>query len=715
MFSTLKIRLPVALVGLALASAAVMGGIGWFGAKDGLEREALDRLAFAADARQDLLGMQAARISSDVQTVSEMTVVSSSIAELDKNLALNPADFEKTLAYFKAGAPAERLARDGADSQTMYGFRHAKVHATLKSAMEKGGYADIMILDGNGRVIYSVAKGDDFALSMDDPALAGTALGGLFKSMQEGPADTFVFADFQPYPLAGGELSAFLGHPIERKSNAAMNTAQETLRVGYMVFRLSPAVFDTVMSGRKGLGQSGETFAVGPDGLLRTNPPLSGAKAGEPVTVVGIDGADMNPSDGIHFQRADTLFTAATAESKVFGATWTIYATQADAEVLATATTIRNQMTLIGSIIVAATVAIGFLTARSIIGPIAKLTQALRAMASGHDVEEIAGRHRKDEIGEIARAVEQIREMTHKDAQSRAEATESERSAREAERRALTESMANDFEARVGSIVGKVADAALQLERAAGDMAGLAQQASQRSSTVADATEAASGDVRSVAAAADQLFASIREVSDLIARSGEIAGDADRHAASTNTLVASLSETAARIGTVVDIIQSIAEQTNLLALNATIEAARAGEAGRGFSVVAGEVKGLAGQTAKATEEIGSQIAAMRAATTNAVDAITRIRSVVGEIGQAVTSVASAIEEQSAATSEIARAAQNAARGTNTVSTNISDVRSAVGTTDEAASRVVDQARSLGKDAADLQSAMKSFVSQILAA
>jgi len=271
---------------------------------------------------------------------------------------------------------------------------------------------------------------------------------------------------------------------------------------------------------------------------------------------------------------------------------------------------------------------------------------------------------------------------------------------------------ADDFERDVSSMVGVISSAATELQTTAQSMATTAEQTTQQASAVANAAEQASENVQTVAAATEELTASIQEISRQVSQSTHIAGSAVEEAQRTNIMVQGLAEAAGKIGQVVKLINDIASQTNLLALNATIEAARAGDAGKGFAVVAGEVKNLANQTAKATDEISAQIAAVQAATKDAVGAIQGIGSTISKISEIASAIAAAVEEQGAATQEIARNVQQAAMGTGAVTNNIGSVTHAAGETGHAAHEVLSAAGELSRQSERLNSQVNHFLTDV---
>jgi methyl-accepting chemotaxis protein len=211
------------------------------------------------------------------------------------------------------------------------------------------------------------------------------------------------------------------------------------------------------------------------------------------------------------------------------------------------------------------------------------------------------------------------------------------------------------------------------------------------------------------------MSASVNEIGRQVQESSRIATEAVKQAERTDARINELSQAAGRIGDVVKLITAIAEQTNLLALNATIEAARAGEAGRGFAVVANEVKALASQTAKATEEISTQIASMQTATTDSVAAIKEIGGTIIRISEIATTIASSVEQQGAATAEISRNVQQAAQGTATVAANITDVNRGAGETGTASAQVLSSAQSLSGESNRLKLEVDKFLSTVRAA
>jgi methyl-accepting chemotaxis protein len=372
--------------------------------------------------------------------------------------------------------------------------------------------------------------------------------------------------------------------------------------------------------------------------------------------------------------------------------------------------------TIITSAAVGLLLAIGILGAITVFGVVRPLTAMTAAMArlAGGDLEvEVRGIEQKDEVGQLARALQSFKDNAV-EARRLAAAQEAENQAKMRRAQNLDE-LTRRFEAEVSARTQGLSSAATEMEATAQSMTAIAAQTNTQSMTVASAAEQASANVQTVAAAAEELSVSIQEIASQVAQSSRVAERAVDGANRTNTTVRMLAESAERIGQVIALINTIAGQTNLLALNATIEAARAGEAGRGFAVVANEVKELANQTAKATDEIGSQIASVQQATQECVNAIQHIAATISEMSQISNSIAAAVEEQGAATKEIARNVQEAARGTEQVTSNITDVREGAGQTGSAASQVLSAAQELARHSSDLSSEVDTFLAGVKAA
>ncbi|AWN45864.1 chemotaxis protein [Methylobacterium terrae] len=379
-----------------------------------------------------------------------------------------------------------------------------------------------------------------------------------------------------------------------------------------------------------------------------------------------------------------------------------------------TSFTLAYAMTLTGT---AASLALALLMAvmvsRTLVSPIRAITALMARLADGDRTIVVAGLARRDEVGAMAQAVEVFkRNAVETERLAAAQAAEDEARMRRA--RALDD-LAKGFEQTVSGLTAGLSGAATEMEATARAMTGVADETTRQTVTVASAASQTSANVQTVAAASEEMTASIQEIVQQVSQSSRIAARAVEDAARTNATVQRLAGTADRIGDFVATVSSIAGQTNLLALNATIEAARAGAAGRGFAVVAAEVKELAGQTGKATDEIGARIGEIQGATREAVVDIRQIAKVIEDMSTYASSIAAAMEEQGSAVQEITRNVQQAARGTEQVTGSIAGVRDGAGQTSHAASQVLGAARELSRQSEMLRQEVTRFIGQVKAA
>jgi len=360
--------------------------------------------------------------------------------------------------------------------------------------------------------------------------------------------------------------------------------------------------------------------------------------------------------------------------------------------------------TLIGLVILA-------LTAQSVSHPIKVIAQSLEGIVGGDLSATIAGVERNDEVGALARNCDEIRDMIV-NMQKRIDDIDRSAIRAQTNQDSVIAGAIRNLETDLKNVVDVVSAGSRELESTANNMSATAENTCIQATAVVTASELASNNVQTVASAAVQLSASIAEINRQMSDSSRIADQASEQAELTNQQIRGLAEAAQKIGDVVRLISDIAEQTNLLALNATIEAARAGEAGKGFAVVASEVKNLANQTGKATEEISRKITEMQTATDKSVQSVQAIGQTIGRMNEISSTIAASVEQQGAATQEIARCVQSATEGSADVSSNIAFVTQAVSENSAASSQLASSAGKLSQTSNHLKTQIDGLIAQL---
>lgn len=345
--------------------------------------------------------------------------------------------------------------------------------------------------------------------------------------------------------------------------------------------------------------------------------------------------------------------------------------------------------------------------------PILKLTDITRRIASDDLDVEVPYADRSNEIGRMAQSVEILKKRSEERLSLSADQVKRD-NARD-ERQKKFKMLADGFRKIVLELIESVSDKAQAMEGTAHSLSEVASESSEKATGATRASQQATDHVNSVAIAAEQLSSSITDIRGQVVETTNIVNFASKGANLANKNVSSLAEAVSKIGDVIGLIQEIAEQTNLLALNATIEAARAGEMGKGFSVVAAEVKELSTQTSKATDEIRTHITAIQASTTEAVDSIQSITKTMGDVNSYTSAIEGSIEEQGVATNEISDSVLKAAEGTGAVTDNMNDLSETVGITNQSAGEVLAAAKVVSENTDELLLEINRFLENVEAA
>jgi methyl-accepting chemotaxis protein len=419
-------------------------------------------------------------------------------------------------------------------------------------------------------------------------------------------------------------------------------------------------------------------------------------------------GNEIGPAAGREWGDNDANRSVRQALNKDLEALAKVYADRA--KKIAQQTIVNRELsfllTCLGGVALVLVVIGIIIIARSIARPLSQITSTIRKVAEGADQIEVPHVTRADEIGELARAIRIFQEAMNRNRNLNAQVS-ADADARE-ERARHIEASVLEFQQAIGAVLQAVTHNAVAMRETAENITRATSQANGRAEAAAGATSQASTNVSAVAGATEELSASVQEIGRQVRQSASAVEQTEQRTEKSIAEIESLAAATQRIDGVLTLIQAIAEQTNLLALNATIEAARAGDAGRGFAVVAHEVKALAGQTAKATEEIGQNVGSIQASTKNAVEAVREIGSAVHGINNITSAIASAVGQQDSATREISVNAQSAADGNHTLVANIASLRDAIGETNTAAASVLSASGELTSTAETLSREVEKF-------
>ncbi len=579
----------------------------------------------------------------------------------------------------------EKLQLDRSSEDCTYNNLHETYHPRVRDFLNSFGFYDIFLFDTEGNMVYSVFKETDYATNFINGPYADTNFGEVYRDAVKASSPGYIaIKDFKYYEPSYGAPASFIGSPVFRDGK----------KVGVAIFQMPVDKINDLMADTAGLGETGESYFIGHDQKMRSQ---SRFEEDNTILAVTVDSAAVQAGikgESGHLEqdnRRGEHAIAAYSPVDIEGLDWIVVAETTTNEVLAPARALRTQIIVLAVILAAVSGLISIFFARSLVKPILGILGVTETLASG-DLTARLDESRKDELGRLSVAVNTMTTKLSTLISGIQQSTQQVSSA-SAEIAASSEELATGADqqtAQISQVSAAIEEMSTSIIEVARKSSEAATQAEQAGNDAGDGGEIVQNTVTEIDAIAQQV-------------------------ADTAQAVASLGEKSQEIGQIIDVINDIADQTNLLALNAAIEAARAGEHGRGFAVVADEVRKLAERTTKATEEVGTSIGEIQDETKKAVermdgarDQVTKGVELANEAGSSLERIVNGSTKVAGEINDIAAAAEEQSATAEEISQTIESVASVVRQSSEGASQAATAAAQMSGNAEELQGMIAQF-------